>query len=246
MKSINRELKTCAETLIGISVFKNLTNEQRRELAALYPCRLYQAGQKIISYSDSGRDVYFVVSGQVQATVFSMTGKQIILNDLRPGDMFGELAAIDSQPRSAYVVATAEALIWSMPAATFWQVLQRYPAVTEATLKHLSAMIRQLCGRVVEITTLPVKSRVEIELLRLALQQSAGSTKVVITPAPTHSDIANYIGTHREAVSREMARLRKRGFIERRHNALIVVDLERLRALVREATGEALPQAQAG
>jgi hypothetical protein len=43
-----------------------------------------------------------------------------------------------------------------------------------------------------------------------------------------------------------MARLRKRGFIERRHNALIVVDLERLRALVREATGEALPQAQAG
>jgi CRP-like cAMP-binding protein len=77
------------------------------------------------------------------------------------------------------------------------------------------------------------------------MQQQSSNGIVVITPSPTHSDIANHVGTHREAVSRELAKLRRCGMIDRKQNALIVVDMEGLRGLVTEATGLAFSERRA-
>ena len=245
MNAIKQNIKPNALALCGIHIFDQLTYQQRCELVSLFRYSEYQPTQEIISYHDHSTDVYFVISGQVQATIFSLSGRQIVLNDLGPGDMFGELSAIDSQPRSAYVLATTKATIWSISAKDFWYVLRHYQIVNEATLKRLVGLIRQLCGRVLEISTLPVKNRIQIELLRLAMQQQIVDDKVAITPVPTHNDIANHIGTHREAVSRELASLKNSGVIERYKNVLVVVDLKRLCDLVREATGFAYPQLEA-
>lgn len=222
--------------LSGVNIFTNLNAKQRREIASLCYCRHYQAGQEIISYNATSKDVYFVINGQVQATVFSITGKQIVLNDIGPGNLFGELAAIDNQPRSAFVVALAETTICAMSQSSFWYVLQHYQTVNEAVLLRLSYRVRELCGRVIEISTLPVKNRIHAEILRLALQYPVLKNKIIIQPTPTHFDIANHIGTHREAVSREMAQLKKLGIIQRNcNNQLVIKDIKRLRNLVREA-----------
>lgn len=234
---VTERLIPSAETLYGIHAFRGLSVEERQSLALFCNCKPYESGQEIVTCYDDTRDIYFIVSGQVQATIFSMTGKQVTLGDIGPGGMFGELSAIDGQPRSAYVVALTDAMICSMSPEAFWQVIQHYPAVAKATLEHLTAMVRSLCGRVFEISALPVKHRIHAELLRLALQHMNADNTALITPAPTQIDIANHIGTHREGVTREMARLRNKGLLERQPHGLIVHDVAELRSMVQQVTG---------
>ena len=62
-------------------------------------------GQIIIAEGASATDVYFIASGLVQVSLFSLHGRETILRDMGPGRIFGELAAIDNQPRSASVIA---------------------------------------------------------------------------------------------------------------------------------------------
>jgi len=59
-----------------------------------------------------------------------------------------------------------------------------------------------------------------------------------IVPAPTHVEIASRVSTHREAVTRELARLARIGIIERRRGTLLIKNVDRLAAMVRDATGE--------
>ena len=170
--------------------------------------------------------------------MFSFSGRQITLQDLGPGEMFGELSAIDGEPRSAHVVATADSLVVSLSPEDFNRALYGYPAVTEATLRRLIGMVRMLSERVFEISALPVAQRVQAELLRLALRagEQVGDG-VLIRPAPTHGAIASQIGTHREGVTRELNRLKKAGLISAARGRFTVHDLGRLRALVKAAVG---------
>jgi CRP-like cAMP-binding protein len=112
------------------------------------------------------------------------------------------------------------------------------PAFMNAVLVHLVAQLRALTGRVVEFSTLAVTNRIHSELLRMARTAHNGGTVHEINPAPTHSEIAGRISTHREAVSREISRLKQLGVIERRGRALVVTDLGRLERMVHDACGE--------
>jgi CRP-like cAMP-binding protein len=229
-----------AETLYGVDAFRVLTVPQRQALAKLCHIRCYKTGQHIVSYHDRSREVYFVISGQLQAITFSVTGKQVTFQDIGAGAMFGELSAIDGQPRSAFVIALSDSMICSMAHDDFWHVLKNYPEVSAITLHRLTGMIRHLCERIFQISTLPVKNRIHAELLRLAVQHMVSNNRAIISPAPTHADIANHIGTHREAVSREINDLRKKGLIGDQNNPLIVTDVNQLRKMVEQVTGFAI------
>jgi CRP-like cAMP-binding protein len=234
----NAILTTNSETLCGIEAFRRLSKEQRRVVARLCHCRQYTTGQQVVTHHDSSREVYFVVSGQLQVIIFAMNGKQVIFEDINSGEMFGELSAIDGQPRSAFVVAMTDTRVCSMSHDDFWQVLRAYPEVAESTMQRLTGMVRLLCERIFEISTLPVKDRIHAELLRLALQHMRNDdNSAIIEPAPTHADIACHIGSHREAVSRGLVCLRKKGMIERRGNKLIIHNVAQLREIVHKITG---------
>ena len=142
--------------------------------------------------------------------------------------MFGDLSAIDGKPRSATVVALTDSLIVSMSADTYWDALKRYPEVCAESLKELTSLIRLLCERVVEFSTLGVKSRIYAELLRLANKHPQEDNSAEISPAPTHADIASRVSTHREAVTREMSHLTQIGVIERSSGTLMICDVAEL------------------
>jgi CRP/FNR family transcriptional regulator, cyclic AMP receptor protein len=98
--------------------------------------------------------------------------------------------------------------------------------------------IRALTTRVYEFSTLAVSNRIQAELLRLARLAETDGKSARITPAPTHTEIASPVSTHREAITRELTRLSRTGLIEQQRNALLVKDVERLTEMVHAATGE--------
>jgi CRP-like cAMP-binding protein len=92
--------------------------------------------------------------------------------------------------------------------------------------------------RIYEFSALAVRYRIYAELLRMAGPPQAGGSAAVIRPFPTHAELASRLSTHREAVSRELSYLVRRGVIERRGDSLIVLDLARLSRMVDDARGK--------
>ncbi len=234
-----RRVPVAAETLVGVEVLRSLNAEGRRAVAEQCIAHRYESGEQILSYRDDDRDVYFIISGKVRVTLFSSSGKEITFRDEGPGDMFGELSALDGQPRSANVVALSEATVATMPVEVFWKTLLGQPEVAQATLIRLATLVRLLSERVFEFSTLAVSNRIHAELLRLArLASQNPDGNPVISPVPTHADMASRVSTHREAVTRELNRLAELKILERQRSALVITDLARLERLVREASGE--------
>lgn len=225
-------------TLAGITIFVGLTAKALEAVHRRCSWRRYEPGEPIVDYLDSSDDVFFVASGEVSVTIYSVAGQAVSFRSLGAGGLFGEYAAIDGEPRSASVEARTGCLLASMPAKEFRKLLNSEPAVAEAVLKGLVQNVRSLTKRVYEFSTLAVNNRIQAELLRLASIGQREGNAARLHPAPTHAEIASRVSTHREAVTRELNRLARIGIIERKKGMLIVLDLNRLAAMLHELTGE--------
>jgi CRP-like cAMP-binding protein len=125
-----------------------------------------------------------------------------------------------------------------LTANQFEALLLKHPATAYATLRHLGTEVRRLTERVLEFSTLMVQNRIQAELLRLAADSGQRDGQALLSPAPSLSDIANRVSTHREAVSRELSRLGSVGLLRRERGNLRITDIARLAMLVREARGD--------
>ncbi|MFO1108599.1 MAG: Crp/Fnr family transcriptional regulator [Bradyrhizobium sp.] len=226
-----------SETLAEIAIFRGLAPEVVTMLSRRCRWRHYRAGQTVLQREDDSKDVFFIVRGRVCATYHSAAGREVRFTDLAAGEIFGEFAAIDGEPRSADVVSMTDSLIASMSAGQFWEILRHHDEVCAAMLRRLTQIARANQQRVVEFSTLPVRSRLHAELVRLA-RGSGSDRRAVISPAPTHAEIASRISTHREAVTRELNELARAKLIEKRGTDLIVCDVEMLESMVEDSMGE--------
>jgi len=226
------------DTLAGVAIFAGLPAQVLERVHKHCAWRRYEPGESIVDYLDSTDEVFFVSTGEVCVTIYSLAGKAVSFRNLGPGDIFGEYAAIDGEPRCASVEARTSCLVASMSGRSFRKLLLNEPHVSQALIKGLVRNVRTLTKRVYEFSTLAVNNRIQAELLRLAgLVQRKGKS-AHLYPAPTHSEIASRISTHREAVTREINRLTRIGIIERQNGSLVVRDLDRLAAMLHEMTGE--------
>ena len=221
-----------AETLAGIELFREIPVEQRKQIAKNCHAHQYPPKHQIVAHADRSNDVYFIVSGQVRATIYSASGKEVTFRDLGPGEMFGDLSAIDGEPRSATVITLVDSLVLSMPGEVYIKVLHEHPEIYMATLRDLAYLVRLLTERIVEMSTLGVKNRIHAELLRLAQRGKLENNTVKISPIPTHANFASRVSTHREAVTRELNDLAQSGLLERRSGSLIIKDMNRLVKMV--------------
>jgi CRP-like cAMP-binding protein len=225
-------------TLAGITIFSALPAATLATIHRICTWRRYEPDEPIVGYLDASDEVFFVTSGEVCVTIYSLGGKAVSFRNLGPGETFGEYAAIDGHPRSASVEARTSCLIASMPAKEFRRLLKTEPVVAEAVIRDLVRNVRSLTKRVYEFSTLAVNNRIQAELLRLAGLATREGKGARINPAPTHAEIASRVSTHREAVTRELNRLSRIGLIRREGGALLVRDLDGLAAMLHEMTGE--------
>lgn len=194
--------------------------------------------QTIVGQGAKSTDVFFVEEGVLSVRIYSPNGREVSIRSLGAGEIFGELAAMDCGPRTADVVATTEGRLAQLAAADFKAILEASPLAAIWLAKHFAMQIRALTERIFQLSALDVRSRLHCELLRLALQVSTSSASVRIKDAPTHLELANRIGTHREAVTRELRELAKQGIVKQSRRELVVHDVEALSRSVRRANGE--------
>lgn len=221
-----------------VPILSGASEASLERLARACKWREVEAGEQVVENDDSSTDVYFLTAGKLRVIVYSLEGKAVQFTDLKPGALFGEIAAIDRGARSAAVEAIESSTVAWLSTDQFEDLLVKEPRIAVATLKHVAAEVRRLSERVVEFSTLVVQNRIHAELLRLAADTGGKGKDILLSPAPSLADIAERVSTHREAVSRELSRLASTGLLRREGADLRIIDVERLARLVREAKGE--------
>jgi len=181
-----------------------------------------------------GTDVFLVVQGHVRVVVVT-AGRETILRDIQAGEFFGELAALDLKPRSAGILAITDAQLACLPAAAFRRAIHEHPEVCDRVLAILVGQIRMLANRVRENSGLAMRHRLLAELLRLGSPVASTPDAAVVTPPPTHAELAARVSSHREAVTRELNALARAGLITRRRGAIVLLQTARLRQMVADA-----------
>lgn len=194
--------------------------------------------QIVIGHQDRTRDVFIVLEGNLRIELASLNGREVILADAGPGDLVGEFAALDDAPRSATVMAITAAVLACVPGDAFRRAVLGDPQSAEWLSLRLVKQIRLLTERIFEANALAVRSRLHCELLRLCIAAGIRDNRALLAPAPTHVQLASRIGSHREAVTRELQYLHKQDIVEQQGRELAVNDVARLAEIVRAAAGD--------
>jgi len=223
-----------AETLGSIPLFRKVPPAAIARLDRQCAWKRASAGEWLLDYQDASDGVYFVVAGAVRVIIQS-GGREVLLREIKAGEFFGELAAIDHQPRSSGILAVLDVTIGRMPASVFRATVHEHPDVCDQLLALLAGQIRMLANRVHEFATLDVSHRIAAELLRLSRPQPSKPGTAIISPPPIHSEIAARVSTRREAVARQLNAMERSGLIVRRRGAIVLTNVDHLRRLVDEA-----------
>lgn len=220
--------------LRSIALLEGLAPEKLDAVARQCVWRNYEAGKRIISRNADDRDVYLLVKGRVRITTYSAGGREVAFRDIGAGEVFGEVAALDGEPRSADVVALDVTLLASITPAAFRKLLEEEPAIGVRVMTQLAALVRSLSKRVIDLSTLGVQNRIHAELLRLARQAGVEQNCARLDPGPKHADIASQVSTYREQVTRELSALARAGIVSKEGGALVVRDVSRLEQMVEQ------------
>lgn len=223
--------------LSSVCLLGELSAERLTAIEQACRYKRFAAQEQIVDRDSATTDVFFVVRGSVRVVNYSILGREIAFDEVSEGNYFGELSALDGQPRSASVMALEDTLILALPRSLFLNLLSEHPNIALQVMMRLAKIVRTADERIMDLSTLAAHNRVHAELLRQARIHIVDGGSARIEPVPVHSDIASRVSTTRETVARVLNDLARRGIVERTKDALLIHDLGRLRNMVQEVRG---------
>jgi CRP/FNR family transcriptional regulator, cyclic AMP receptor protein len=203
---------------------------QAGALRALGRMRRYPAAATLFHEHDPGDAVLVLESGRVKLTCATDAGRDALLGIREPGDLIGEMSAIDGVPRLATAVALepVEVLVLSAPA--FVAFLDRTPSVALALVRLLNRRLRDAARERIEFVALDTVGRVCARLVELADRfGDAADDGAGVDVAITQEELAAWTASSREAVIRALRTLRELGWIETRRRGITLLEVESLR-----------------
>ena len=229
--------------LSGITLFACLSPQELIRIEQCCHWHRFKRNDSIVERACENRDVFFIVEGKVEIINHSLSGRPIAYAELGPGQFFGELAAIDGEPRSAGVMAKSDSRLASMPPDRFLELMREHPEVALQVMRRLAAVIRLCDERIMDLATLGAMQRILVELLRAASPDPITPGSWMIYPVPPQRETAMKAATTRETVARVFTQLEEDGLIRRKGRSLYLRDraeLERLSHRLNPNTTHAL------
>jgi CRP-like cAMP-binding protein len=183
------------------------------------------AGEAVLLEGDCSGRVMFVEPGTVRVSVARRDGDEVLLGFRGPGDILGEQAALDGLPHGQTVRAVSEARLVSIPREAFLELLLARPGLSPALHRLQVRRLREADALRVEQATVDVAGRLARRLAEL--RGVSGEAGLAIS----QQELANWVGASREAVTKGLAKLRRRGIVETKRGRIVVLDPEGLPVL---------------
>lgn len=217
------------ELLRAVPLFSELSAPELERIAQVAVPRSFPADTRVFQEGDLGDSCYIVRAGSCRVTREHPDGRAITLANLGPGAIFGELAMLDGEARSASVEATEQTELLALPAGDLRALLRQHPEMGEKLIVALTRRLREANERLTRQSFQTVPSRVAGVLNQL-LTEDALTPRIRdgVTIRLRQSDLAQLAGTSRESVSRFLATLERAGVVEVGRAKVTVLQPERL------------------
>jgi CRP/FNR family cyclic AMP-dependent transcriptional regulator len=200
------------------------------ELRALGRRRTYRAGDTLFLELDAGSEILVVLEGRVKLSRLAADGHEAVLGIREPGDLLGEMAAIDETVRSATATALEPVEALALRSVVFLAFLERRPAAGIVLLRMLSRRLRDADLKRLEYLSTDTVGRVCARLVELCDRfgsRDADGTHIDVHI--TQEELAGWTGSSREAVVKALRTLRGLGWIATGRGGIVVLDLDAMR-----------------
>ena len=208
-----------------VPVFSALTPDELARVAQVVVPRRFEAGEIVFKEGDEGSTCYVVRSGRARAVREHPDGRSITLAHFGPGDIFGEMAMLDGERRSATVESIEGTEAIAILSADMHRLLREYPDISVKLIAALGRRLRETNERLARQSFQTVQSRVASVLAQLVEStRSEGVPEGDVVITATQAELAQLAGSSRESASRFLAVLERAGIISQGRGRLTVHD----------------------
>jgi CRP/FNR family transcriptional regulator, cyclic AMP receptor protein len=229
MRTMSSNSEDTIALLHRVPVFSTLSPEELEHVAQVAVPRRFEAGEVVFKEGDEGSTCYVVRSGRARAVRGHPDGRSITLAHFGPGDIFGEMAMLDGERRSATVESIEGTHAIAILSADMHRLLREYPDISVKLVAALGRRLRETNERLARQSFQTVQSRVAAVLAELvATARADGETEGDVMITSTQAELAQLAGSSRESASRFLAVLERAGIISQGRGKLTVHDPDAL------------------
>jgi CRP/FNR family transcriptional regulator len=227
-QAVSNKPSELREFLANIQLWRGLPQDQLDALAKIAIAKTYPKGEIIFEDGDEGRGFFVVRSGRVKVYKLSTDGKEQILHFFGDGEHFAEVPAFDGQcfPASAATVEKSELLFF--PRTDFLALLEQHPTLAIAMLAVCARHLRRMAQIIENLSFKEVPGRLAGYLLYLSDRNSSGEEVVLDM---SKAQLAAFLGTIPETLSRVFAKMSQDGLISIDHSRIKLLNRQRLKVL---------------
>ena len=215
-----------------IELFKNLSRDELKELQPYLSLAAVKKKEKIFSEGVPPEWFYIVSKGKVKISKLSQEGKEIILEIISPGDIFGGVAVLRNFPYPANAVAMEDSEVIKISRKNLMRLVDRFPNLMYCIALQLGDRMKSSYDSLKNIALERVESRIAALLLKLASKVGTETPKgLLIDMRLTKQDIADMVGTTVETSIRTFSKFKKQGLLVDSGGKIVIKDREGLAAL---------------
>jgi CRP/FNR family transcriptional regulator, cyclic AMP receptor protein len=190
----------------------------------------YSGGREIFAKGSPGQSMMAVLRGSVKISSLSPDGKEIVFNNVHPGEVFGEIAMLDGEERTAIATAMEDCELLVLNRRDFMPLLEKHADICMILLRILCQRLRQTSEQVEDVLFRHLEARIAKTLVHLA--HSTNRKDPPIDLHMTQRDLANNVGGSRESVNKHLQCLHRAGVIDLAKGSIVIRDLVALERLV--------------
>ncbi|AQW20910.1 Crp/Fnr family transcriptional regulator [Lentilactobacillus curieae] len=211
-----------------VPMFNTLPLDQRQQLADLVVQKFYPKGTTIYMAGDKLGQFMIVDKGQLKVSTVNRDGKEQIIRVLLPGEFDGETALFSGNSRNATSVALTDSNICQISQTSFQQLLTKSPDLATNMMASMGSRITELENEKAVASTASVTEKVARYLLETSAGEKSKSFKLPLKK----KDIAVYLGTTPETITRTLKKFAEQGLISTAGAKVSIIDEDGLALIV--------------
>ena len=212
--AVARELELLQEHFRRVPLFQHLPPKHAAVILRDFAIRRVKQDEIIVCQDEPGTELYIVLQGRVRVALLSAEGEEYILNELGPGDFFGEVSLIDAEPRSASVIAEESTTLAVLRRERLLEAIRDEPQIALDLLAALARIVRRATEREQQFAFSDVRQRLCRYFARKKAEEGVrDATGFVRIAKRTHKHLATRIGASRESVTKAFKALARDGLI---------------------------------
>ncbi|WP_183095122.1 Crp/Fnr family transcriptional regulator [Nocardioides stalactiti] len=215
---------------LSVGFFDEIDPADREAISSRARLRRWSTGEALMREGQAGTEVLVLVSGRAKVTYLTKEGREVILDFRGPGDLLGEMAVVDGNPRSSSVQAIEPVEALALPAADFRALVAQSPTLSTRLLQNMIRRFRDSDRKVVEFGASHAVGRVAARLVEMVERFGTATPAGHVIDLPISQDeLASWTGASREAVAKALQTLRGLGLVSTDRRSYTVHDLEGLK-----------------